>query len=55
MTTPTNCFDYTIRMAINAIAVISTIGFVTMIILMDYKGCINTPLNTTYIFENREH
>lgn len=49
-----NCLDKGFRIIINTIAICSTIGFITMLVMMDYKGCINTPLNTTYIFENRE-
>ena len=36
------------------IAIVSTMSLVTLVILMDYKNCIHTPLNTTYIFQHHE-
>lgn len=39
------CFVY-------SLAIFSTTSLITLVVLMDYKKCINTPLNTTYIFQD---
>ena len=34
-----------------SLAIVSTMSLITLVVLMDYKNCINTPINTTYIFQ----
>ena len=36
------------------IAFISTTSLIVLVIIMDHKKCIDTPLNTTYLFSSPE-
>lgn len=36
------------------IAFVSTTGLIVLTIIMDHKKCLNTPLNTTFLFANHE-
>ena len=36
------------------IAFVSTTALIVLTIMMDHKNCIDTPLNTTYLFSSPE-
>lgn len=49
---PSFSWKYVRDFFVYTIAIVSSMSLVTLVILMDYKKCINTPLNTTYIFQD---
>lgn len=51
------CYEYCNRITnifVYGLAFSSTISLIVLTILMDYKECINTPINTTHIFASPE-